>query len=123
MKFSDEAILAALLSNASVRRAAKSLNCSCETIRKRLKVPEFMQMYQKAKDEILLEACDLMKARLSAAVSTVMLIMASSESPPQVKLNAADSLLRNCLRYVETADILRRLAALENLTTEEASKP
>lgn len=39
--------------------------------------------------------------------------MNDAENPANVRVSAADSLLRHCLRYLATADIERRLSALE----------
>ena len=41
--------------------------------------------------------------------------MNDSENSPQVRLNAADALIRNNLKLTEQTDILRRLEALERM--------
>ena len=119
MAISNAQIMAALVACGSVRTAAKAVGCSETTIRTRLTDPDFRAQYEKAKSEILLEACDALSARLTSAVDALSSVLDSDSTPVTVKVSAADAILRHGLRYVETANILRRLDALENGVTHE----
>ena len=109
----DEKILSALISCGSIREASKVAKVSPSTIRNKLQDTEFKQRYQEAKDHILTEVCDTMTARLTTAVDTLYNVMQDSETPSSVRISAADSILRHSLRYIETADIIKRIQALE----------
>ena len=65
------------------------------------------------------EACDALAARLTLAVDVLCDVLDSDATPATVKVSAADSILRQGLRYVEAANILRRLDALEQRTNGE----
>ena len=117
-KIDDERILAALIACGSVRAAAKSVNISESTIRNKLKDPAFREKYDKLRVEMLQEAAQGLTARLGDATETLSSIMGDTKSPATVRCSAADSILRFALRYVEAADILRRLDALEQSLKE-----
>lgn len=117
-RINDQQILAALIASGSIRAAAKSVNISESTIRNRLNDPDFREMYDKAKGEILTEACDTLASRLTLAVDGLSSILEDAESPATAKISAADSVLRHGLRYIEAANILRRLDALEAIQEE-----
>ncbi len=113
MRISDEKVLAALLENGSIRKAAAALGCSAGCVRDRLKDEQFKKQYEDAKAAALNEATDCMKIRVGSAIDTLSGVMENADNPATVRVSAADSLLRHTLRYVEAVDILRRLAALE----------
>lgn len=109
----DETILAALVAAGSVRRAAAVAGVSESTIRNRLKDADFRAAYDAIRGELLQDATASMLSRLENATETLSDVMTDAESPANVRISAADSLLRHCLRYLATSDIERRLAALE----------
>lgn len=109
----DEIILSALIAAGSIRAAAKIADVSETTIRTRLNDDDFRQRYEQAKGAILTEACDALSARLTLAVDTLCEVLEDTENAATVRVSAADSLLRHGLRYVEVANILARLEAIE----------
>lgn len=109
----DEKILAALVAAGSVRRAAAVAGVSESTIRNRLKDADFRAAYDAIRGELLQDATASMLSRLENATETLSDVMTDAESPANVRISAADSLLRHCLRYLATSDIERRIAALE----------
>lgn len=118
-KLNDEKILGALLAAGSVRKAAQIADVSEATIRNRLSDDAFRAQYETAKGAVLQEACDSLAARLTHAVDVLVEVLDNTENAATVRVSAADSLLRHGLRYVETANIIRRLDALENGVTHE----
>ena len=118
-KLNDEKILGALLAAGSVRKAAKIADVSEATIRNRLNDEAFRTQYEKAKAAVLSEACDAISARLTLAVDTLCEVLDSTETAATVRVSAADSLLRHGLRYIEAANILTRLDALEAKTERQ----
>lgn len=119
MKVTDEKMLSALLAEGSIRSAAKSLRCSESTVRKRLENADFRQRYEALKSEILCEVCDKIQSRLITATDTLTSVMENQDNPATVRVSAADSLLRHGLRYIEIANIERRIIALEKAQKEE----
>lgn len=119
MAISNEKIMAALIACGSVRAAARAVGVSETTVRARLNDPDFRKEYETAKGAVLEEACDCLAARLTSAVDALSSVLDSDSTPVTVKVSAADAILRHGLRYVETANILRRLDALENGVTHE----
>lgn len=119
-KIDDEKILAALISCGSVRTAAKSANISESTIRNRLCDPVFRERYEIAKAAILQESCDALTARLTLAIDTLSAVLEDNQNAATVRISAADAVLRHGLRYIEAANILRRLEALEEVLKEDS---
>ncbi len=118
MKIDDERILSALIAAGSVRRAAQIADVSESTIRNRLKDDAFRAEYEAAKGEILSEACDALSARLTQAVDALSDVIEDRENPATARISAASSVLQHGLRYIEAANILRRLDALEAAAQE-----
>lgn len=56
---------------------------------------------------------DKLTAATAKAVKTLLEVMQNEQNTPAVRAQAADAVLRHCLRYVEQADILERIKALE----------
>lgn len=118
MKIDDERILSALIACGSVRAAAKSVNISEGTVRNRLADPAFRVKYDKMRGDLLQEATAGLTAKLESATATMAEIMENGQNPASVRVSAADAVLRHSLRFVEAADILRRLDALEAAAQE-----
>lgn len=117
-KIDDERILAALIACGSVRAAAKSVNISEGTVRNRLADPDFRAKYDKLRGDLLQEATAGLTAKLERATATMAEIMENGQNPASVRVSAADAVLRHTLRFVECADVLRRLDALEAAAQE-----
>ena len=109
----DEIILSALIAAGSIRAASKIANVSETTIRTRLNDDDFRQRYEQAKGAILTEACDALSARLTLAVDTLCEVLEDTKNAATVRVSAASEILRQGLRYIEVANILTRLEAIE----------
>lgn len=112
-KIDEERILTALIANGSIRAAAKAAGIAESTIRNRLADPEFRVRYDKLRSDLLQEATAGLTAKLDSATATMTRIMEDDGNPASVRLAASDALLRHCLRYFSTAELERRIAALE----------
>lgn len=116
MKISkDEQILCALVSNTTIKAAAKECRIAESTIYARLKDPEFKKQYDAMRFDLLERNTAQIQMQLGSAIQTMADVMNDGENSPQVRLNAADALIRNNLKLTEQTDILRRLEALERL--------
>ena len=82
-------------------------------IYRRLENPDFRARYDKARHDLLDKATASLQGYLSAAVEAMHEVMQDPKTPPQTRLNAADTIARNTLKLTEQGDILARLDALE----------
>lgn len=114
-KIDDERILAALIASGSIRAAAKAAGIAESTIRNRMADTAFRAKYDKLRFDLLQEATAGLTAKLDSATATIAEIMEDDQNPANVRLAASDSLLRHCLRYFSTAEMERRIEALEAL--------
>ena len=113
MKISDEAIVAAILSNSTNRDAAVACGLSEKQFYSRLSTPSLKAKLAEARARLLENATTAILARVGEAVETMANIMRDEKSPAQTRLNACDAIVRNALRMGEQIDVLNRVEALE----------
>ena len=111
----DDRILAALLSTNSVAEAAKQCKVAKSTVYSRLNDPEFSAKYDAAIRDVVKGVKTALQTKMGTAVDTMAEIMVTTGNSPQVRLNAADAVLRHGLRLTEQIDILERVDALEKM--------
>lgn len=109
----DERILAALLSANSVTEAAKDCGISKTTIYARLKDPVFNAKYEAACRDVLKNVKAALQIQMGEAVNVMAEVMNEKKNAPQIRLNAADAVLRHGLRLTEKVDIVERLDKME----------
>lgn len=85
------------------------------TVYARLKDPDFKKKYDELRLDLLERNTAKIQMQLGSAIDVMAEVMLDGENSPQVRLNAADALIRNNLKLTEQADILRRLEALERM--------
>jgi hypothetical protein len=79
----------------------------------RMKSPEFQKLYAEAKTELITGVINRCQSVMMEAINTIAEIMRDAENAPQIRLNAADSIMRHGIKLIETRDILERLETLE----------
>lgn len=109
----DEVIIAALISNPTVRAASKACGVSETQIYARLRTPAFKEKYDTARREILEQSAAYIQGLVSDAIKKMHAIMNDENASQQVQLNAAEAITRNSLKLTEQADILAQLAELK----------
>lgn len=109
----DEKIISALLSSPTIRAASTACGISESQIYARLRNADFKRKYDKARGELLDRNTAALQSHLGAAIETMGQICADTETAAQVRLNAADAIIRNSLKLTEQNDILQRLEKLE----------
>ncbi len=112
-RLEDETIIAALIAEGSIKGAAASLKCTVRTLYSRMKAPGFKEQYTRAKAEILRTATTKLQGSLVKAIDTLIQVMESKDTAPQIKVNSATSILQYAARFTETTDILERLETIE----------
>lgn len=112
-RLTDEAIIAALIAEGSIKGAAASLKCTTRTLYERMKKPEFKALYSQAKADILKTATAKLQGNLCGAIDTLTEIMKDTEAPKQTRANCAVSVLQYGAKFTEATDIIDRLEAIE----------
>lgn len=112
-RLTDETIIAALVEAGSIKEAAGKLGCTPRTLYERMKKPNFREMYNRAKGELMKTATAKLQANLSGAVNVLVGIMNDSNNAAQTRVNCAVSILQYSARYAESTNIIERLEALE----------
>lgn len=108
-------MLAALLTQPSIREASKLCGLGETQIYARLRDPEFSKRYKEVRRELLAGCMMGLQARLGQAVETMVEIMNDQKTPKQTRLAAAESIIRNSLKITEQVDILGKLDELERI--------
>ena len=114
----DEKLLEALLVHGGVSGAAGALGLTRNAIYKRLQDTDFRWQYDQMQGVMLSVAASAMTDGLSEAVAALLEVIRDKNTAATVRVSAADSLLRHCAKYCETASIMRRLDALEAAQNE-----
>ena len=112
---SDEKIISALLQNPDVKRAAQALEITPQALYNRLRDDRFRSDYAAARGTVLEQACYTLQGFVADAVEVMHTIAVDAENAPQVRLNAADALMRHMYRLTEIIDFEARIVALEKL--------
>lgn len=108
-----EIIMTALLNSPTIREASKVCGVPERTIYTWLNKPDFKAEYEHRRGQLVQSAWDLLRGKLTEAIGVVSELMEDEGTPPQVRLNAARSVLEYSLRATEQLDLLPRLEALE----------
>lgn len=113
-KISDEKLIETMLLYGGVSGAAQTLGITRNAVYKRLQDDSFRQQYDKMQGLVLSTAASTMAAGLCEAVDALLSVIRDEKAATTVRVSASDALLRHCNRYIESANILRRLDALES---------
>ena len=117
-KITDEHLIELLLVHGSVKATAAAIGMSTRAIYARLADPNVRQMYADARGQMLENASTTLCNALGDAVSFLHGLVIDPDAPLGLKVQSADSLLRHCVRYSETCDVLRRISELEKRLDE-----
>lgn len=89
----DEEIIAAILLQGSISKAAEALGISIRTVYERRKDADFRLLYANARADIMREAVTKMQGYLSEAVEEIAAIMRNPKTNPATRLQAAQTLI------------------------------
>jgi len=118
VKISDEAIISAVLTCETIKKAAEACGLCESQLYKRMRTDGFKAKYSRVKDQMLDSVTSTMQNGMKEAACTMIKIMRDPSIAPQTRLNAADSILRNGMKLTEQNEILQRLEKLEDLNDE-----
>lgn len=97
----------------NAEKAARALNITRNAIYKRLQDETFRAQYTTAQSAVISAVSIEMTAILSDAVGALHDVVTDDIATDSARISAANALLTHCNRYVEVANILRRLDAFE----------
>jgi len=110
----QKAAIAALLEGKSKTAAAESAGVGRQTLSRWLNDPAFKTALRDASDETIRLAAVKLAGLAEHAINAMALVMHQPTEPgAATRLRAADTLLGHVLRIREQADILERIAILE----------
>lgn len=115
----DEQIIAALLTYPTRKAAADACGMGESQLYVRLRDAEFKAKYDEARKQLLSQATDALTGHIMGAVDTMAEVMVGDSASPQVKLNAAEAIIRNAVKLAETMELRERIEALEELLDNE----
>ena len=118
----NEVVIAALLNEPTVSKAAEKCGLSQRQIYERMKTKNFKEEYHQAKRSILEAVTNGLQTRLTAATETAVQIMQDAENAPQTRLNACSLIFNQCQKLTETVDIVNRIESLEEMQGVEQNE-
>ena len=118
MRVADERIIAALLQHSTNREAAESVGLTEAQLYNRMKSEPFKAKLSEAKAKVLQAAAASASGRIGEALAVMLDVMSNTKNAPQIRLNAADGVLRNSLRLIDAADVQARIERLELMLEE-----
>lgn len=98
---SNEEIIAAILQHSTIKAAAAAVGISTRSIYDRMEERAFRSEYMAAKDDIIRGAVFNINRKLSQAVDTVAEIMEDKDNNPAIRLQAAQTIIKNAAAFAE----------------------
>lgn len=105
-------MIAALITGATIKEAAKAANVSERTAYRRLEDHAFKAQLATARDRLIGETVGRLVAATSSAVDTLQELLADERST--VRLGAARSIIEQALRMREASELAERVTRLEH---------
>lgn len=118
-----EKAIVALLQHATVEKAAEAVGIHPSTLWRWLKQPKFQQALRAARREAFSRSIARLQQASSAAVATLMRIMADPEAPAGSRVRAAQCVVELSQKGFECEDLEVRIAQLEKNHRDIAAQP
>lgn len=97
----NEQLIIALVTTPTVREAAIKAGVSEATVYKRLKDEAFKKAYTEYKQKLIEDSATALSLQLGDAVTALGEIVRDKETPAAVRLQAADTIIKDSLRIRE----------------------
>jgi hypothetical protein len=117
-----EEAVAALLTQRNTEEAAKAVGISHDTLLRWIKEPEFDAAYREAKRAAYGQAIARLQQGSSPAATTLLKVLIDPNTPPSVKVRAAEAILNHGAKAIELEDIEARLSELERAADESKTR-
>ena len=113
---SDEVILTALVAGHTQVEAASAAGVSERTVRRRLEDPHFLTHFRRTSDDVVRRVTAQLSELGQASVATLAELL-DSDSSPQIRLRAAQTVLSLARDYRLHEELRQRLDHLEDALT------
>jgi len=107
-KISNEQLCAALITHSSIKEAAGALNISEKTVYNMMSTTDFISMYADVQRKILSGSILTCQSRMVEAINCISDIMADKETNPQIRLLAAQTILKNSIAMMKLSDSIKK---------------
>ncbi len=91
-----ELMVCAFMTTASIKEVVEKTHISRSKVNQLMKTPEFQERLAEARQEALSQAISYMQGSTMECAQTLMEIVRNEENSPQVRINAIDTIFRNC---------------------------
>lgn len=115
MRVTDNQLISALLSSATIKQASDEVGLSEQSVYSRLRKPDFRKKLQSARNDQFQVISSKLEDANFKALDTLINILDDKEVSAGVKVRASQTLLDLSLRNREQADILTRIQNLEEM--------
>lgn len=119
MAGNDAVLVASLLEQPTIAKAAKAAGISERTAFRRLESEEFRKLYDEERSKIITAATGRLQAATGLAVDSLIEVLESDLSLPTAKISASRAILEYGLKYGELVDVIRRIERLEALANDD----
>ena len=116
----QEQAIGALLSEQTLGAASEQAGVSEATLRRWLKLPDFLAAYREARRQVMEKAIAQLQQSSWAASTTLIRLLASGSD--SVRLRAAQTILEQANKGLELIDFEERLTALEEQTEQRGRR-
>jgi transposase-like protein len=118
----QERAIVALLSNPTIKRAAKAVGIDDATLWRWLQDKDFHDAYRAARRESVSQAMARLQQASSEAVNTLREIVKDKKQPAPSRVSAAKAILEFSIKAVEIEDMAERLAQVEAILAQQPGK-
>ncbi len=109
----QEAALAALLTNPTVRDAAKAAGIAEGTLWRYLSDETFGEHYKKARRQVTEQLIARLTSDSTKAAAVLLEVAEDAAAPASARVSAARTIIETALRGAELRDLMTRIEALE----------
>ena len=115
MRVTDNQLISALLTHATIKQASESVGLSEQSVYSRLRKPDFREKLQNARDNQFQVISSKLEDANFKALDTLIKILDDKEVSAGIKVRASQTLLDLSLKNREQADIISRIQNLEEM--------
>ena len=115
MRVTDNQLISALLTHATIKQASESVGLSEQSVYSRLRKPDFRAKLQNARDNQFQVISSKLEDANFKALDTLIKILDDKEVSAGIKVRASQTLLDLSLKNREQADIISRIENLEEM--------
>lgn len=119
MRVTDNQLISALFTHATIKQASDEVGLSEQSIYSRLRKPDFREKLQVARDNQFQVISNKLEDANFLALDTLVKILDNKEVSAGIKVRASQILLDLSLKNREQADIISRIQNLEEMLKEQ----